>query len=190
MAAARWTDQVTPRLRAYAASPAFTIVSKTLYQSDFDGDVEVLKNSDGTYRAIAASAPGDEWLNRFGREFPTWDVARSAAIAMHGVGRLRVKFPQPPVRDERDRLKWQSIAFEEDRDTIAVVKGNAYRIVPDPADMKRAAAMGELGHYGREFIFLFADGRRVVSHNCYDLGLVPDIYREELSDNAEIEVGA
>ena len=62
---------------------------------------------------------------------------------------------------------------------VARINGTHYIISPDDP---RAAFQG---FGGREFTILFHDGRKVVTHNLWYQGIIPDLFKDLLPDNAE-----
>lgn len=76
-------------------------------------------------------------------------------------------------------LEWVDRAAAGDAN-IARIKGGHYHIAPDLPKGSRAFA----GFGGTETRIEFDDGRRVVTHNLWFQGLIPDRFRDRLPDNA------
>lgn len=77
-------------------------------------------------------------------------------------------------------LHWSDLAAKADDPSSVRVDGRHYWIEPDdPVGQRRFS-----GFAGRRFDIHFHDGRRVVSHNLWTQGIVPDRFRDRLPDNA------
>ena len=73
-----------------------------------------------------------------------------------------------------EKVKWE----EENNPNAVRVEGNHYLITPDRPN----AAFQGFG--GAEFVIKFNDGREATSHNLWDQGAIPNIFKELLPDNA------
>lgn len=77
-------------------------------------------------------------------------------------------------------LFWLEYVRDTENPTHVRVNGWHYVIKPDPPKGFR----GSVGHGGSEFRFQLNDGRLVVSRNVWSQGIIPDHFRERLTDNA------
>jgi hypothetical protein len=91
-----------------------------------------------------------------------------------------------------DRLESQKICLscdfwlnEVDHKNSVRIDGSHFQIGPDYPKGYR----GSLGFGGREFHIEFNDGRRVVTHNLWSQGEIPDRFRDILPDNAKFSNG-
>lgn len=70
---------------------------------------------------------------------------------------------------------------------VAIINGGHYTIGPEPNGFR---LRDFLGMAGREFHIEFADGRRIVTHNLWYQGSVPERFRDRYQDNATFGGGA
>lgn len=75
-------------------------------------------------------------------------------------------------------LFWEKRKEIKDRHDVARINGTHYQIARDDPNAYFK------GFGGREFKILFNDGRRVITHNLWCQGNIPERFRDELPDNA------
>ena len=80
---------------------------------------------------------------------------------------------------------WERHIKEHDAGT-AIIDGHRYHFdVSLP--IKTARHQDSLGHAGRAFTIVFADGRQVTTNNLWAQGKIPERFRDRLPDNATFE---
>lgn len=73
---------------------------------------------------------------------------------------------------------WNDNVEAKDKPRIARIKGEQYYIGKENQN-------GFRGFCGRKFCIRFLDGREVVTTNLWYNGVIPEDFKERLSDNAE-----
>jgi len=83
---------------------------------------------------------------------------------------------------------WHGYVATKADPTHAIINGEHYVIGQEPNAEARRHDGFMLGFGGREHVIRFHDGRRVVTHNLWFQGTIPELWRAELPDNAAFEV--
>lgn len=87
------------------------------------------------------------------------------------------------LTDELSKKYWDARIERAKQNNLnqVILNGFCYQIVPDEDELDPNAR----GFDGMRFVIYFKDGRRVVTHNLWANGLVPDELRADLPDNAD-----
>lgn len=76
---------------------------------------------------------------------------------------------------------WSAHAKQKNHPQVARVRGTHYWVNKS----KPVGYQGSMGHGGRKFKVRWNDGREMESNDVWCQGDIPDVWREELPDNAE-----
>lgn len=124
---------------------------------------------------------------------PLWDLLHSGlgmrqhTIKCRKCGKIEHTDEHGQVNERLEQLRfcfscahWLGRAKRAREPNSVIVDGRAYAFLPDPPSGYR----GFVGFGGDRFDIEFFDGRRVISHNLWAQGEVPECWRAFLPDNA------